>query len=105
MDGLMMLREEECAIDEEIGVLCGGKIFRHSRKRTLAEREGKYNEIEERDTGIILQIKAISCREEKEKDLHSSSVEEYLLHPTQARLCVKPTIPCVSCNIPIVIPI
>jgi hypothetical protein len=39
-------------------------------KRTLAETERKYSEIEERDTGLILQIKVISCKEEKEKDLH-----------------------------------
>jgi hypothetical protein len=86
-------REEECVTDEEIGVLHSGKIFRHSRKRIVAEREGKHNEIEERDTGVILQIKGILHTEgkEKEKDYQLSPVEEDPLHPTQARLCVEPT--------------
>jgi hypothetical protein len=47
--------------DVEIGVLHSGKIFRHSRKRVVVEREGKHNEIKERDTSVILQIQGILC--------------------------------------------
>ena len=57
---LRMTREQGCVMDEEIGVLCGGKIFRHSRKRIVAKREGQYNEIEERDTGVILMLECCS---------------------------------------------
>jgi hypothetical protein len=41
-------------MDKEIGLLCSGKIFRHSRKRAMDERKGKHNDIEERDIGVIL---------------------------------------------------
>jgi hypothetical protein len=61
MDGMRMLREEECATDRDIGVLRSGKRFRHSKKRIVAEREGKHSEIEERDIGLILQIEGMSC--------------------------------------------
>jgi hypothetical protein len=67
MDGMRMPREEECETYEEIGVFCNGKIFRDSRKRTMAEREGKHSDIEERDTGVILQIKEILQKEKKVK--------------------------------------
>jgi len=61
MDGLRMMREEYCVTDEEIGVLCSGKIFRNSRKRIVDEREGKHNKIEKRHIGVILHIEGISC--------------------------------------------
>jgi hypothetical protein len=48
--------------------MCSGKIFRHSRKRIVAEREGKSNDIEERYTILILQIEVISCKKGKEKE-------------------------------------
>jgi hypothetical protein len=51
---LRMLREEECVIEEDIGVLRNGKIFRYSRMRTMVERE-KHSEVEKRDTGVVLQ--------------------------------------------------
>ena len=34
-------------MEDNIGVLCNGKIFWYSRKRTMADREGKKNEFEE----------------------------------------------------------
>ena len=43
-------------MNEEIGVLCSGKIFRPNKKRTMAKREGHHNENEERDISVILQI-------------------------------------------------
>jgi hypothetical protein len=52
-----MLREEECVTEEEIGVLHNGKRFQYNRKRIVANREEKHNEVEERDVGLILQIK------------------------------------------------
>jgi hypothetical protein len=61
MDGLRMLREEECATEEEIGVLHSGKIFWYSRKRIVADREEKHSEVEERDIGVVLQIEGIPC--------------------------------------------
>jgi hypothetical protein len=94
MDGMRMLREEECATDDEIGVLHSGKIFRYSRKRIVVDREEKHNEIEERDTGVILQIEGIPWTEGKYHQL--GPVEEYPLHPTQVILCIKPMIPCAS---------
>jgi len=51
---MRMMREEEGVINEEIGVLHSGKRFRPNKNRILAEREGHHNEIEERDTGVIL---------------------------------------------------
>jgi hypothetical protein len=62
----------------------------------VVDREEKHSEVEERDIGIVLQIKVIPCTEEKEKYHHLSLVEEYPLHPTQVRLCVEPTTPCAS---------
>jgi hypothetical protein len=59
-----MPREEECATYEDIGVLHNDKILKHSRKRIVAEREGKHNEIKERDIGVILYIKGIPHTEE-----------------------------------------
>jgi hypothetical protein len=91
-----MSREEGCAMDEEIGVLCSGKIFRHSRKRIVAEREGKHSEIEERDIWCNTPNRRNTMHieeKEKEKDYQLSPVEE---DPTQARLCVKPMTPCAS---------
>ena len=49
-----MSRKEEGVTKEEIGVLRSGKIFRHSKKRNVVDREGKHNEIEERDTSTVL---------------------------------------------------
>jgi hypothetical protein len=61
MDGMRMSRKEEGVMKEEIGVLCSGKIFWYSRKRIVVDREGKHNEFEERDTGVVLQIEGIPC--------------------------------------------
>jgi hypothetical protein len=76
--------------------LRSGKIFWYSRKRNVAEREEKHNEVEERDTSVILQIIGIPFIEEKEKYRQLSSIEEDPLHPTQARLCIEPTTLCAS---------
>jgi hypothetical protein len=54
MDGLRMPIEEECAIEEEIRVLRSGKLFRYSRKRIVVDKEEQYNEVEERDTSVVL---------------------------------------------------
>jgi hypothetical protein len=54
MDGIRMSREEECAIEEEIGVLRSGKEFWYYRKRTVDDREEKHSEVEERDIGVLL---------------------------------------------------
>jgi hypothetical protein len=58
------------------------------------DREEKQSEVEERDTSVLLHIEGILCIEEKEKDIHISLTEGDPLHPTQARLCVKPMTPC-----------
>jgi hypothetical protein len=34
-----MMREEECAMNEEMIVFHNGKIFRLNKKRTMVERE------------------------------------------------------------------
>jgi hypothetical protein len=91
-----MMREEEGAKKEDIGVLCSGKRFRYSRKRTVAEREEKHSEVEERDTSVILQIEGTLHIEEKEKYRQLSLVENDTLHPTQDRPCVEPTTLCAS---------
>jgi hypothetical protein len=57
-----MLREEECVMNEEIGVLHSGKRFRLNKKRIVAEREGKHGEIEERDTRVIFQIEGVCTK-------------------------------------------
>jgi hypothetical protein len=93
---MRMSREEECVIEEEIGVLHSGKIFWYSRKRIVVDREEKHSEVEERDTGVVLQIEGIPCTEEKEKYCQLSPTEGDPLHPTQARLCVEPMTPCAS---------
>jgi len=49
----MMLREEEGETKEDIGVLCNGKTFPYSRKRTLVDIEEHHSEFEERDIGVI----------------------------------------------------
>jgi hypothetical protein len=69
--------------------LHNGKRFRPNKKRTVAEREGKQSENEERDTGAIFQIGGSLCT--KEKIYQLNPVEEY---PTQIGLCVEPTTPC-----------
>jgi hypothetical protein len=56
-----MSREEECVANEEIRVLCSGKILRPNKKRNVVEREGKHNEIKERDNGAILHIEGSMC--------------------------------------------
>jgi hypothetical protein len=56
MDGLRMSREEECAMGEEIGVLCSGKRFWCCRKRIVVDREEKHSKVEERDIGVVIQI-------------------------------------------------
>jgi hypothetical protein len=78
--------EEECATKEQIGVLHNGKIFWYNRKKTLAEREEKHIEAEERDTSVVLHIEGIPHIEEKEKYRQLNLVEEYPLHPTQTRI-------------------
>jgi hypothetical protein len=52
-----MLREDECVMNEDIGVIRNDKIFRMDRKRIVAKREGEDNERKERDTSVALQIK------------------------------------------------
>jgi hypothetical protein len=88
---MRMSKEEECATNEEIGLLHSGKRFRPNKKMTVAKRQGQHNESEERETGVILQIEGIMGTEEK--IYHLILVEEYL---TQIRLCVKPMTSCVS---------
>jgi hypothetical protein len=44
IDGMRMLREEECTMNEEIGVLHIGKRFRQNKKIIVDDREGKHNE-------------------------------------------------------------
>ena len=51
-----MSREEECVMNEEIGVLHSRNIFRSNKKRIVDDREEKHSEFEERNTGIILYI-------------------------------------------------
>jgi hypothetical protein len=65
----------------------------------VTEREEKHNDIEERDTGVVLQIKGISYIEEKEKDRKLNLIEGDTLHhiiPIETRLCVEPTTLCIS---------
>ena len=65
----------------------------------MDEREEKHNEVEERNTFVVLQIKGISCTEENEKYCHLNPIEgdpSYPNSPPQARLCIKPTTPCAS---------
>jgi hypothetical protein len=91
MNGLIISREEECAVEEEVGVLHSGKRFWYSRKMIVAEREEQHGEVEERDIGVVLQIKGISITKEKEKYCHLGPVEGDPSHPsspTQAILCV-----------------
>jgi hypothetical protein len=64
---MRMLREEECATEEEIGVFHSGKIFCYSRKSIVSKREDKHSEVEKRDTSVVLDIKGISLTKEKEK--------------------------------------
>jgi hypothetical protein len=40
MDGLRMMREEECVMSEEIGVLHNVRRFKMNKKRIVDEREG-----------------------------------------------------------------
>jgi hypothetical protein len=91
MDGMRMLREEECVMNEEIGVLCSGKRFRPNKKRIVAEREGKHSEIEERDTGVILQIEGICAHRRKYMSTQSSrrrSHSDQTLRRTHDPVCV-----------------
>ena len=87
-----MSGKEEGVTKEEIGVLRSGKIFQYSRKRTVDDREGQHNEVEESDTDIVLQIEGILCieRKEKEQDLQIIPTEGYLLRPISLTQ-VKPT--------------
>jgi hypothetical protein len=45
MDGLRMSSEEECVMNEEIGIFHNGKRFIPNKKRIVAEREGKHSEM------------------------------------------------------------
>jgi hypothetical protein len=86
-----MSREQECAMNEDIGVLCNGKRFRPNKKRIVSKREGKHNEIEEIDTGVILYIEGSLHKEEK--ICHLSLVEEnpcsdQTLHCTHDPMCI-----------------
>jgi hypothetical protein len=81
MDGMRMSSEEECVVNEEIGILQTDKRFRPNKKRIVAEREGKHSENEERDIGAIFQIKGSLHIEENICQL--SPVEE---DPIQIRL-------------------
>jgi hypothetical protein len=69
-------------MEEDIGVFFSGKRFQYNRKRIGNDIEEKKNEIEERDTGVVLHIKGIPHTEEKEKDRQLSPVEGDPLHPT-----------------------
>jgi hypothetical protein len=97
MDGLRMSREEECVTEEEIGVLRSGKIFWYSRKRTVAEREEKHSEVEERDTGVVLQIEGISMHRGKGKISSTQSSRRrsitshsgQTLHRTHDPMCIS----------------
>jgi hypothetical protein len=94
-----MSREEQCAMKEEIGLLCSGKMFQYSRKRILADKEEKHNELEERDINVVPQIEGISCIEEKEKYrqlIPKESNPSHPSNPTQGRLCIEPTTLCVA---------
>jgi hypothetical protein len=55
-------------------VLCSGKRFRPNNKRTTTKREGKQNEIKERDSCVIIYIKGILRT--KENICHLSPIEE-----------------------------
>jgi hypothetical protein len=85
-NGLRMSREEECVMEEEIGVLHSGKIFWYNRKRTVADREEKHSEIEERDTGVVLQFKGIQCIRKRKRMVNSFQQEGDPLHPIPLRL-------------------
>jgi len=84
--------EEECAVNEEIGVLCSGKIFRPNKKKTVDEREGQHSDIEERDYDAIFHIEG-SIHIEEEKICQLSPLEE---DPTHIRLYVEPMTLCPS---------
>jgi hypothetical protein len=49
-----MSGKEEGVTEEEIGVLHSGKILWYNGKMIVADRKGKHNEFEERDTGVVL---------------------------------------------------
>jgi hypothetical protein len=84
---MMMLREEEGATKEEIGVLCSGKRFRLNKKRIVVDREEKHSEFEERDTGVILQI--IPCTEGSAQSSRRRSHSGQTLCQTHNPLCVS----------------
>ena len=53
MDGMRILKNEECLVVYEIKVFHSEKLLHHSRKRIVADMEEKCREFEERDTSVM----------------------------------------------------